>query len=69
MASLSDETTLPVPCPKCAHECEQSLVMLDDKSMLLCPSCGMRFPVKREGVTKLMAEHFGDMDVGWVEIE
>lgn len=43
MASISEEVTFPLQCPKCGHKFEESVARLKNNPSIKCPSCGHEF--------------------------
>jgi len=68
MGRLTDEMTVPIKCPKCGHETEQSLAWLKDDPTLVCPSCGECF--KFDGASEIgdAADELDDLDRAWNKV-
>jgi hypothetical protein len=62
MARLVDEMTVPIKCPKCGHETEQSLARLKDDPILICPSCGDTFKIESSGTMGKVADELDEID-------
>jgi transcription elongation factor Elf1 len=48
MSKLANEIMIPIPCPHCGHEVEESLTKVKTNPEIVCAACGQTFEVANE---------------------
>jgi uncharacterized Zn finger protein len=58
MTKLADEIMVPLPCPHCGHQSQETLVRLKDNPTVDCLSCGQTFEVASDPFVKDTASKY-----------
>ena len=53
---LNRDVKLPIPCPQCKQEIQESIGRLETNPTLVCPACGFSFRVEGEHMKRGLAE-------------
>jgi hypothetical protein len=64
MAGLFDDVTLPIPCPDCGREAEQTIGWIKDNRHFTCP-CGTQITLDADALLRELAE----ADAAWLELK
>jgi putative FmdB family regulatory protein len=63
--ALKDEFTVPLKCPECGHEFEETLARLKDDPTIQCPACGKDFKVSTGGTAAEVVDDIDRLDRAW----
>ena len=62
MAKLADEIMIPIPCPHCGHESEETLTRVKENPTIECRACGQTFQIASEPSVEETANKLAEID-------